>query len=72
MRPCKGCKATTTTITTRSLIPNKLGLARNETQFESIEIKYLKYKKSMIIIVIIIVTMILIIMVMRIMRMQRV
>jgi hypothetical protein len=41
----------TTTTTTKPLIPNKLGWARNETQSKIIEIRDLKYKKSMIVIV---------------------
>jgi hypothetical protein len=42
---------TTTITTTKPLIPNKLGWARNETQSKIIEIRDLKYKKSMIVIV---------------------
>jgi hypothetical protein len=39
---CKDKLSDTTII--KPLIPNKLGLARNETQSESIEIRDLKYK----------------------------
>jgi hypothetical protein len=41
---------TNTSTTTKPLIPNKLGYARNETQSKIIEIRDLKYRKSVIMI----------------------